>query len=90
MQNNYITNSVLDRVVPWGQYDSNYIIFRNVENFKKQDFVFPEFLNFSLEEKKEYWWNIWWEYIILLKWNPQKEIIVLLCVQLAGQGTTAS
>jgi hypothetical protein len=26
----------------------------------------------------------------LLKWNPQKEIIVLLCVQLAGQGTTAS
>jgi len=36
MQNNYIANSVLDTVVPWGQYDSNYIIFRNVEIFKNK------------------------------------------------------
>jgi hypothetical protein len=45
-QNIYIASSVLDNVVPWGQYDPNYIIFRNVEIFKIkiknfQNFFFP-------------------------------------------------
>jgi hypothetical protein len=67
-----IANSVLDMVVPWGQYNSNYIIFRNVENFKYIYIIFLFFQNIFFSEGKE---RIFMEYLRIYYFVEMKYIL---------------